>query len=75
MRFPKRYRHLLFAFLMSATTAAIVSGLITFLHRPANLEGLKVWLQSFLLAWPIVFLVILVIAPLISRLTDCLVQE
>ena len=80
-----RYRTLLFAFIMSASTAMIVSGIIIFTHTKSHthfiglnfLEPnfLKQWLGAFLTAWPIVFIAILIIAPMVNRLLNLIVEE
>jgi hypothetical protein len=75
MKIPVRYRMVLFASLMSGTTALIVSGIIISLRMPLTSQFLTQWLTAFLTAWPIVFLAILVIAPLINKLLDSWVEK
>lgn len=75
MKIPARYRMVLFAMLMSATTALIVSGIIIALRMPTNVAFVSHWLTAFLTAWPIVFVAILVIAPLINKLLDLWVEK
>ena len=75
-----RYRTLLFAFIMSASTAMIVSGIIIFTHTKSPTHFLaqtflKQWLGAFLTAWPIVFIAILIIAPMVNRLLNLIVEE
>ena len=69
-KLPQKYRNLLFALIMSFVTGFIVSGIISLIHHSAIAE----WLKAFLIAWPIVFLSIVTIAPRISQLVDGFVE-
>lgn len=60
---PRRYEFLFFALLMSFITSFIVSGIITAVHNPINFMLVAKWFSGSLLAWPIVFVSILLIAP------------
>ena len=70
-----RYRALLFALVMSANTALIVSGIIIYLHSAPHTRWMMKWLTAFVTAWPIVFVAILTIAPLVNRLLNLFVEE
>ncbi len=70
-----RYRTVLFALIMSANTALIVSGLIIFFRVQPHANFIKVWLGSFITAWPIVFVAILIIAPLVNKLLNLFVED
>ena len=74
-KIPKKYEGIIFALLMSFGTALIVSGAISFLHNALDAVFIKIWLSSFLTAWPIVFLSILSIAPKISQLIKILIEN
>jgi hypothetical protein len=74
-KLPKRYERFIFALLMSFGTALIVSGAITFLHNSPAAIFIKIWLSSFLTAWPMVFLSISLIAPQINKLIKILVES
>jgi uncharacterized membrane protein YcfT len=77
MRFPvsRRYRHLVFAVIMSLVTALIVSGVITASHAGLDDQYFDHWVKGFFMVWPIVFIVILVIAPLVSRFVDAIAEN
>ena len=77
MRLPvsRRYRHVVFAVAMSFVTTMIVSGVITASNVGLDHQFVDHWVKGFLLAWPIVFIVILVIAPLVSKFVDAIVEE
>ena len=65
----------LFAALMSLVTVNIVCLAILLINHVASHQFFDKWLQSVLLAWPIVFVCILLIAPLLLRLLDHLLPE
>ncbi len=68
-------RKLLFAMMMSLVTVNIVSLSILCMHHvPMDLLFEK-WLTSISIAWPIVFISILLVAPSLLRLTEWLVKE
>jgi ABC-type antimicrobial peptide transport system permease subunit len=77
MRLPvsRRYRHVVFAVVMSFVTTLIISGVITGSNAGLDHQFFDHWIKGFLLAWPIVFIVILVVAPLVSRFVDAIVEE
>lgn len=70
-----RYRMVLFALIMSSSTALIVSGIIIYLHSAPHSTFMMKWLTTFVTAWPIVFISILVIAPLVNKLLNQFVEE
>jgi Protein of unknown function (DUF2798) len=65
----------LFAALMSLVTVNIVCLAILLINHVASSQFFDKWLHSFLVAWPIVFVCILLIAPLLLRLLECLLPE
>jgi hypothetical protein len=71
LKFPSKYRNYLFALIMSSVTGFIVSGIISLLHHATIFE----WLKAFLIAWPMVFLSIVTIAPRISQFIDGFVEK
>ena len=77
MRLPvsRRYRHVVFAGVMSFVTSLIVSGVITASKAGLDAQYVDGWMKGFFVAWPIVFIVILVIAPLVSKFVDAIVGE
>lgn len=68
-----RYRTVLFAAIMSASTAFIVSGIIMFIHAKSHF--VSQWLGAFVTAWPIVFIAILIIAPMVNKLLNMFVEN
>ena len=70
-----RYRTVLFALIMSATTAFIVSGIIIFLRIHPQNHFFQMWFGAFITAWPIVFVAILIIAPLVNKLLNLVIEE
>lgn len=74
-KIPARYRSLIFAMVMSCTTSMIVSAMIIGLHTQNYEQFMKVWPSSFLMSWPIVFLAILIIAPMVNKLLDGFIES
>jgi Protein of unknown function (DUF2798) len=70
-----RYRNILFAFIMSASTALIVSGIIIYLRIQPHTNFIQPWLSAFFTAWPIVFVAILIIAPQVNKLLNLFVED
>lgn len=69
-----KYRKFVFAGAMSFTTAIIVSGAISYLHVPPGVDFPRLWFGAATLAWPIVFVAILAIAPLVDQLVSLFVE-
>ena len=70
-----RYRAVLFALIMSASTALIVSGIIIFLRIKPQTDFIQIWFGTFITAWPIVFVAIVVIAPMVNNFLNLFVEE
>jgi hypothetical protein len=51
------------------------TGVITASHAGLDDQYFDHWMKGFFMVWPIVFIVILVIAPLVSRFADALVEN
>ncbi|KQT37840.1 DUF2798 domain-containing protein [Methylophilus sp. Leaf414] len=68
-------RKLLFAALMSLVTVNIVSVSILLINHVPRALLLDKWLTSITVAWPIVFVSILMVAPWLLRLTEWLVKD
>ncbi len=75
IKLPSRYKAVLFALIMSFSTALLVSGVIGLINAPSIDLFLQKWPASFLFAWPLVFLAIIYIAPLVQRVVNVLVEE
>ena len=65
----------IFAFLMSFNTALIVSGVITFINTSSTRIFLDKWPSNFLLGWPLVFLSIIFIGPMVNKLVNLLMKD
>ena len=70
-----RYRVYLFAFVMSFFTSLIVSATIIGLRTKSYGLFLQIWPSSFAIAWPIVFVTILVVAPGVNQLISLFVES
>lgn len=68
-------RKLLFVMLMSLVTVNIVTLSILLINHVPAARLFEKWLTSISIAWPIVFVSILLVAPSLLRLTEWLVKE
>ncbi len=68
-----RFR-LVFAFLMSWLMSFLMTGWVTWINVGLGGNFLARWGHAFLLAWPAAYVVVLVAAPSVQRLTQRLTQ-
>ncbi|PPC83300.1 MAG: hypothetical protein CTY38_04585 [Methylotenera sp.] len=73
-KIPFRFRVYFFALIMSFFTSTIVSAIVISFRTRSMELFLQIWPSSFAMAWPIVFVAILVIAPLVNKLLDVLIE-
>ena len=66
---------LFFAVLMSSVTSSVVSGLTIIITKGITSDFFYLWLKSFIRAWPIVFISILIFVPLINSLLSSLFKK
>jgi len=71
MKFHHRLAHLLFSLLMSMIVACIVTFVLTVVNFGFQ-DFLLHWARSFVIAWTIAFLSVLVISPQVHRLVKWL---
>jgi Protein of unknown function (DUF2798) len=74
MKINPKYADLLFAFFMSVLMALLMSGVLTAIHLGYTQNFVAQWLHSFLLAWPIAFPSILLLAPIVRKIVSKLTQ-
>lgn len=60
---------------MSCSTALLISGLIIGMHSTSYNGFLHAWMSTFLTTWPVVLIVILVMAPLVNSFIDLFVES
>lgn len=74
IKISARTHKLLFAMMMSGNTALITTAYVIYTHsKPHTLlthHFVSQWLSAFIHVWPIVFMAILLIAPMVNRLLD-----
>lgn len=73
-KIPFRYRVYCFALIMSFFTSMIVSATVIGLRIGFTARFMQIWPSSFAIAWPIVFVAILIIAPLVNKLLNLIVE-
>lgn len=64
-----------FALIMGVITTGIISFSLISINLGFQVNFLKIWLRSWILAYLIVIPAILVIGPLVQRLTDRICKE
>jgi len=73
MKFHHRFAHLLFSLLMSMIVACIVTLILTLVNFGYQ-NLIAHWARSFMIAWPIAFISVLLISPrvhsMVKRLTS-----
>lgn len=74
-KIPRRFRAVVFAAIMSLFTVLLVSGVLTLRHHRLTSEFLEHWLSGFLTAWPLVFVAILLVAPIVNKWVDQIVAR
>jgi hypothetical protein len=74
MKINPKHTNLLFAFFMSILMAFLMSGVLTAIHLGITPHFIAQWLHSFVLAWPIAFPSIILIAPAVRKIVAYLTQ-
>lgn len=65
----------IFSFIMSMCMALLMSGWVNLINIGFVPGYFKVWIISFLYAWPVAFTVVLILAPLVNRLIIKIVKD
>lgn len=63
MALPARYAPVCFAGIMSCLMAFMMSGLLAVINSGVETGFVYRWLKGFLVAWPIAFVLVLLLAP------------
>ncbi|MCB5186504.1 DUF2798 domain-containing protein [Methylobacillus caricis] len=74
-KLSRKYRKIMFALVMSASTSMIVSCIILFSRHVPSRVFLEQWAKAFSIAWPVVFVAILLIAPMVNKLLNLVVEN
>jgi len=74
LKIPRRFKPIVFAAIMSVFTVLLVSATLTFRHFGLQPDFVSHWLSAFITAWPLVFVAILLVAPLVTKLVDKIVD-
>lgn len=73
-KIPRKFRSIVFAAIMSLFTVMIVSCILTFRHYGLASDFITHWLSGFVTAWPLVFVAILLVAPIVNKWVDQIVD-
>lgn len=74
-KIPRKFKSIVFAAVMSVFTVMIVSCMLTFRHYGFDTGFISHWFSAFVSAWPLVFVAILVVAPLVTKWVDKIVDS
>jgi len=75
MFFSPRYTRLVFTFLMSIYMVSIMTLVITVVNTGFEPGLLLRWFKAFIVAWPIAFVLILVGAPRLQKLSNRMIRQ
>lgn len=75
MLFPSRFAPLVFAVLMSVYMVTLMTFVITWVNTGLGVGFVGRWWRAFYIAWPIAFVLILLGAPRLQRLTAMLIRK
>jgi len=75
MFFSPRYTRLVFTFLMSIYMVSIMTLVITLVNTGFEPGLLLRWMKAFIVAWPVAFVLILVGAPRLQKLSGKLIRQ
>ena len=75
MKINPKYTDLLFAFFMSVLMALLMSGVLTAIHLGFTQNFISMWLHAFILAWPITFPSIVLLAPIVRKIVASLIEQ
>lgn len=73
-KIPRKFKSIVFAAVMSVFTVMIVSCMLTFRHYGFDSAFTRYWLSAFVSAWPLVFAAILIVAPMVTKWVDKIVD-
>lgn len=75
MRIAARHAPVIFGGLLSAIMVAVISLAMVLTTRGIGPGIWSAWLRGFCLAWPVAFPTVLIVAPFVRRVVNCLVFE
>jgi hypothetical protein len=73
-RLPHTAAPFLFGALTSGFMSLLVSGVATWRALGLGVDFVSIWLRTWLSAWPIAFLALLVVAPTVRRIVAAFVE-
>ena len=74
MKFHPRHSHWLFSLIMSMIVAGIVTSVLTVVDHGYK-DFMPSWEHSFIIAWAIAFLAVLLVAPQVRKLVQRLTSH
>lgn len=74
-RIHAKHAHVLFAFFMSCFMGFMMSGIVTLINQGLSTQYLMQWMHAFVRVWPIAFVLIFLLRPLVTRIVSNLVMQ
>ncbi len=74
-KIPVRYAQFLYSLILSGMVSFLVSGIATVLTVGLNMQFVHDWLSSWPFAWLVAFPSLFLLAPLVRRIVDGLVDK
>ncbi|MGL6124803.1 MAG: DUF2798 domain-containing protein [Shewanella sp.] len=68
-KLPARYAAVVMPFFLSILMSCIVSGISTFNGVGASAQFIELWLSAWLISWVVAFPTLLIVLPLVRKIT------
>ena len=72
---PARFQNVVFAFFFSCLMTLVVSAITTLRNLGFDDASFAKWMSAFFSSWPVTFPTVLVVAPIVRRLSSKLVKS
>ncbi|MCL1091937.1 DUF2798 domain-containing protein [Shewanella profunda] len=73
-KLPAKYATVVMPFFLSVLMSCIVSGISTFNGVGASAQFIELWLSAWLISWVVAFPTLLMVLPLVRKLTAAFVD-
>jgi hypothetical protein len=73
-RIPRRFRPIVFGGMLSGLMTLVVSAITTLRNLGLDGDFVQRWLGAFVTAWPVTFPTATIVAPIVGRLVDRIVE-
>ena len=74
-KIPSKFRMVVFVFLMTLFIGFILSGILLLQKEGFIDDFFQVWMKNFITTWLTVIPVVIVVVPIVNKVTDRLVEK